>query len=795
MCEDIKNKTCTLYSLFQKYSHLLIPSLQRAYAQGRQTADATEVRKKFLADIHKVLKDEKTLSLDLIYGEKEGEDFILLDGQQRLTTLYLIHCYFAGVSDSDISWIRIGEQAEFCYKTRDSSSDFCSMLVKPEILSGFAGLDKTSSAVSDYLKDSCLFQWSWNFDPTIQSMLTMLDAIHVEFKEHEKGWFKEKYADLTDEGKQVISFQLYELKNTLTSEELYIRMNQRGLKLTDYENFKASFLGFFHQKKIAGSEAQNVDLTKFSHNLDNAWIDYFWKRGKDEKTTDVTDAALFDTQLMLLLRACIEFFYITTEMCLENSGRGKKDSLLEAITNRKEKLTFFKLEDLGFFDIEEDIWQVLRDFQSIMELLLRIQKMPSSGVYKAVLDSLGSVLSLSSQKDSFSRDAQICCFATFYYCLRLREKMTEEEFEIYYPQWQKIITNIVKWSDYAHQDQMINAINTINEFLKQEIKDFAGFIKVNPKCHHNENSTGLHLTQWYEEYIKENLRQISGWEDKINEAEEYFGGQIILLLEYAGIYSAENTGKIDFTAISENHLKDFNYYRESLKSFFNLWEKSAVPRKALAIENLLAFPDEVIYPARREAPWDFNISPKTGPELKIDISRKTNQPFRKLLKSLLDKLRNEEGAFDEAISRYVETNRFYICAAEIPYGGFIISETVSDFTGEKMLNRYDSDKEAIYLIPKEKSYLRNGFREYHLYLLAEKLETQHLAFEWEDGSLDDRKLPSLNLMLSSEIRITYEHKFICKENGKITTEGNMEKIMEYLISQKTSPVEQNGNGN
>ncbi len=69
MPETLKNKTCTLCTLFDNYNSILIPSLQRSYAQGRKTAHANEVRAKFLADIRETLEAENgTMSLDLVYG-------------------------------------------------------------------------------------------------------------------------------------------------------------------------------------------------------------------------------------------------------------------------------------------------------------------------------------------------------------------------------------------------------------------------------------------------------------------------------------------------------------------------------------------------------------------------------------------------------------------------------------------------------------------------------------------------------------------------------------------------------
>lgn len=71
-----------------------IPIIQRDYAQGR--ASAYEVRKAFLTALLTYLRAEGTHDLDFVYGAvSEGQDFLPLDGQQRLTTLFLLHWYLA----------------------------------------------------------------------------------------------------------------------------------------------------------------------------------------------------------------------------------------------------------------------------------------------------------------------------------------------------------------------------------------------------------------------------------------------------------------------------------------------------------------------------------------------------------------------------------------------------------------------------------------------------------------------------------------------------------------------------
>lgn len=67
-----------------------IPMLQRDYAQGRKSKES--IAKDFLEKIFEVLKGKsENLHIDFIYGYSENNKFILVDGQQRITTLWLIH--------------------------------------------------------------------------------------------------------------------------------------------------------------------------------------------------------------------------------------------------------------------------------------------------------------------------------------------------------------------------------------------------------------------------------------------------------------------------------------------------------------------------------------------------------------------------------------------------------------------------------------------------------------------------------------------------------------------------------
>ena len=101
-----EGKRYSFYQLLKekKYS-IEIPIIQRDYAQGRKSKG--EVRDLFLQALYDYLEDNiPNRDLDFVYGSTEVEEgnekFIPLDGQQRLTTLFLLHWYLASISENDL---------------------------------------------------------------------------------------------------------------------------------------------------------------------------------------------------------------------------------------------------------------------------------------------------------------------------------------------------------------------------------------------------------------------------------------------------------------------------------------------------------------------------------------------------------------------------------------------------------------------------------------------------------------------------------------------------------------------
>ena len=89
---------------------IIIPNIQRDYAQGRNTTEIRRVRDRFLNALYKAVTTDNAIKLDFVYGDlSEDGTLTLLDGQQRLTTLFLLHLYAAlkeNIPSSETSFLK-----------------------------------------------------------------------------------------------------------------------------------------------------------------------------------------------------------------------------------------------------------------------------------------------------------------------------------------------------------------------------------------------------------------------------------------------------------------------------------------------------------------------------------------------------------------------------------------------------------------------------------------------------------------------------------------------------------------
>ncbi len=276
MNENIQTKPISFARIFRedfdgkRIGRIEIPIIQRDYAQGRTTDRTTRIRERFLAVLHEALTGGDPVKLDFVYGDITPADngkfkMIPLDGQQRLTTLFLLHWYVSRHEEVEQSdFLR-----SFTYRTRFSSKDFCAFLT------GDYRPDFGLKTISEHIRDEYAFREAWNNDPTVISMLEMLDAIHARFRETAGLWEK-----LVAEEHPAISFYFLPIQDMGLTDSLYIKMNSRGKPLTDFEHFKAAF------EKIIKEVSPGLHR-RFSDDVDNKWTHMLWPyRGENNITDD-----------------------------------------------------------------------------------------------------------------------------------------------------------------------------------------------------------------------------------------------------------------------------------------------------------------------------------------------------------------------------------------------------------------------------------------------------------------------------------------------------------------------------
>lgn len=274
-----------------------IPKIQRDFAYGRIDERNRRKRNNFLDTLFDAVNG-KPITLDFIYGDIKENVLTPLDGQQRLTTLFLLYWYAAKkekTADTEIDFLR-----NFSYETRPSARKFCeSLTTKAFELNG-------EEIISEQIKDRNWFPLEWQHDATISSMLVMLDAIQTKFSCIENLFQK----------LENISFYFLPIEDMGLTDELYIKMNSRGKPLTQFEHFKAEFE---KQLKLAD---ENV-AKRIGSKIDREWTDLLWQY-RDSGVGDDIDNTTDDEFLRY-------FIFICNIICYKNGGSPKTSDEFELV--------------------------------------------------------------------------------------------------------------------------------------------------------------------------------------------------------------------------------------------------------------------------------------------------------------------------------------------------------------------------------------------------------------------------------------------------------------------------------
>ena len=496
--------------LIQDCQRIEVPLIQRDYAQGRESQK--DVRNDFLGALHGSLAlpagDAKLpLNLDFVYGSMEvgnAPRFLPLDGQQRLTTLFLLHWYLAW-RDCRLPNFKAtlwdGKHSRFTYDVRPSSTEFFDALV--EFVP--TGSPDDMPSVRRMLEDQPWFYLHWRLDPTIQAVLIMLDAIHERFRT--SGGL---YARLVDEKQPAITFHLLPLEHFGLSDDLYIKMNARGKPLTAFETFKARFeellKGLFPTGTRRIGETDLSVPVFFERRMDTQWTDFFWSH----------QHATFDDAAMNLMWALIRVSLDPASPTFAADTTALGEKTLGA----------------GFTTFHDRGWLTPRFADHLMDLL---------EAWSAGGGKLTPQLPGTSHFDeaAFFRRAiaapwtlkylELVQFAALtFYLTHHRGAVKKGALQ----EWMRVVTNLAANSDIERPEEFGRSLAGLQKLVPYGDKILQRFAEPDTEV------PGFSQQQVREETLKAKLiLSRLGWRERIDTAEAhgYFQGQIEFLLKFAGV--------------------------------------------------------------------------------------------------------------------------------------------------------------------------------------------------------------------------------------------------------------------
>lgn len=288
----------SFYEIIKSYK-LTIPNIQRDYVQGRDNYKNKRNLEKFVDTLIDSLVENKPLSLNFVYGYSNGNVFIPIDGQQRLTTLFLLHLFvFSIAKDQDLDK-ESNIFSNLIYSTRPSSSRFFRELIKslwsnnsflkPDFINekpiskiGVAlNIQEYTDENNDlniFLKNCSFikanwFRENWLNDLTVRSAILCIYNVKEAFKSKNVNFDDEQtfknFAELLKGDNCPITFSWLKIPNLNDANDTYVKMNARGKQLTSFENMKVDLFEYLEKNTNSGNE-NTIDI--FKKKIDSEWL-------------------------------------------------------------------------------------------------------------------------------------------------------------------------------------------------------------------------------------------------------------------------------------------------------------------------------------------------------------------------------------------------------------------------------------------------------------------------------------------------------------------------------------------
>ena len=520
----MNNDIYSFYELVEKYK-VKIPIIQRDYAQGRERN--TGICENFLKALKDNIVSNTTINLDFIYGNVEDDVFLPLDGQQRLTTLFLLHWYAFVKEGSNQECKKILKR--FSYETRLSSRRFCESLVESCTV-----LDDTYDSISNQILDSKWFFISWKYDSTIRAMLKTIDIIHSLFSDVDELWIA-----LTD--RKNVVFHLLILENFGLSDDLYIKMNARGRLLTAFENLKAEI-----QDKSTKEnwEECRTEADKFSYKIDGEWTDFLWNKFKKNNSVDNAHMNFITTVVMIKL---------ATGQILKGSERIDVIRRLNDNNSDRDLIKYINRDTFDYLYSAYSLYCDLCNSESLPKLSIDMWRhTPEENLLHQILMGYNT-----------SYTHKVLFYAQTEYLLKNKDINPQK-----YLEWMRVIRNIISRADLTPDgkrtdivrspEAFYGAINLISE-LANGCSDIYRFLK------EKSVSSSFAREQVKEEMLKAKIISEKPEQKELifkTEDNELLRGRITFALECANF--VQSADEIDFELLSKVQVVFNTYFNKEL---------------------------------------------------------------------------------------------------------------------------------------------------------------------------------------------------------------------------------------
>ena len=597
----------TFWELIKRHK-IVVPKIQRDYVQGRENKTIEKNREEFVKELIGSLAENKPMSLNFVYGTiQNGNEFIPIDGQQRLTTLFLLHLYvLAKKGDIDA----IGKlQKQFSYQTRYTTNRFFEEFAKD--LPNLSKSDDFAQAI----RASGWYVTPWDNDPNILSCIVMLGLIHENYKQTINGNDEKskQIAELLIADNCPITFMWLQLPSSFGSDnQLYIRMNSRGKQLTDFENFKAEL----YEKVLKSEKGDNDKTNNFKKNIDGDWYSLFWgaelcretsnknqdanRKNKDEE--DIEKRAILIDRLLqhifhwtIVSAICAYKDAVILTSASKNSTKEFERRLYSDLQPGCEIERVYIQEYIDLYqnwenyegkdDLEKEERErrekerkaafsknIIEDFAYTLTFLSELKMEEAEKIFRFIINDIFQINY--GKKDSINFTIrQYSARVLLYSITKFAKdyKMDEKNDKIKaFKSWYRVALNLASTKKIDSPEDFQKAVRAIEEW-NDNTADWLKSEKVNG---------AFRSAQVKEEILKEEILKLAendNWEIAIRNAEntnfddgykprDYFRGQIGFLLYMAGV--GEDLNNLN------QFLTKFVYYSKAVQSIFdkeNYW--------------------------------------------------------------------------------------------------------------------------------------------------------------------------------------------------------------------------------